>query len=248
MLNDLRIHAHPVVRHREAHEAPGPRPFSGWEDRGLVKGHILSLDRDPAVSGQGIARVQHQVHDHLFYLARIGLHPSQLRFWAGDQLHVLTDQAAQHWLQVGHHLIEVQHAGLGYLPAAEEQQLARQRGRPPAGGEDLLDLVIVGVIGGHPAGQELAVANDGREQVVEVVGHPTGQQPEGLHPLRLNELRLQPLPLLLPPPLLGDVPAHAHEPYDPPLDVSQGYFDGGEPRAVAGGICTELRLDDEWLA
>ena len=48
---------------------------------------------------------------------------------------------------------------------------------------------------GRPAQQQLAVAVDDGQQVVEVVGHAAGQPADRLHLLRLPELLLQPPPL-----------------------------------------------------
>ena len=47
----------------------------------------------------------------------------------------------------------------------------------------------------HSREQQLGVADDRRQEVVEVVGDPAGELPDRLHLLRLPKLVLQALPL-----------------------------------------------------
>ena len=101
------------------------------------------------------------------------------------------DEAAQHLLQVGCHPVEVEHLGLRHLPPAESQQLLGQRRGPFGGLEDIVTIFIEGVIFHEAGPDELAVAHDGHQEVVEIVGHAAGQPAHRLHLLGLEELGLQ---------------------------------------------------------
>src|ERR1700689_5335278 len=72
-------------------------------------------------------------------------------------------------------VLDVGHVGAGFVPAPVD-----------AG------------FGGHgeSAGDERGVAEDDREEVVEVVGHPAGQLAQGIHPLDLPYLGVQSFVLL----------------------------------------------------
>src|SRR5438128_2237138 len=104
------------------------------------------------------------------------------------KIDLLAKQAAQHFVHVSDDSVEIQHAGLKDLFAAEGQELARQRSR--AGGS-LLDLFCVQVeaFGGRKLFQEqVGVANDSGEDVVEIVGDAAGELANGLDLLRLKKL------------------------------------------------------------
>ncbi len=75
-----------------------------------------------------------------------------------------------------------------YLAAREGEQLPRQLRGAASGTVDLLHLAPARISGRQPAQEQLAVAVDRRQQVVEVVGHPTGQPAHRLHLLRLAQL------------------------------------------------------------
>jgi len=101
----------------------------------------------------------------------------------------------QHLLHVSDHGIEIQHPWLQYLPAAKGQELARQRGGPVGGFPDLFEVLAQWIVLVDAHQQEFTVTRDGRQQVVEVVSHPSRQSADGLHLLRLEELLLQSLAL-----------------------------------------------------
>ena len=100
--------------------------------------------------------------------------------------------------EVGEHVAELQHLRPQRLPAREGEQLPHE----PGGAVGiLLDLhqVLERGIGRPVVGQEqIRIADDGGEHVVEVVRDAAGELADRLHLLRLRELRLQR-------PLLGGV-------------------------------------------
>ena len=76
--------------------------------------------------------------------------------------------------------------------AAEREELRGEVRGAPAGAPDLLEVARSrGSPGLKSRDQQLDVAEDDREHVVEVVGHAAGEPPDGLHLLRLTELLLR---------------------------------------------------------
>ena len=73
--------------------------------------------------------------------------------------------------------------------------------------------LAVGIVGVEAVERHLAEADDGGQQVVEVVGDAAGQLPDRFHLLRLPELLLEPLQL-------GDVAREADQADDLVLRVA----------------------------
>ncbi len=88
-------------------------------------------------------------------------------------------------------VVEVEDARLNDLLACEGQQLLRE----VAGAHNtLLDLCQVaadGVVAGQNKPDQVGVAADGGQQVIEIVGDPTGQPPEPIEFLGLKKLCLE---------------------------------------------------------
>ena len=78
---------------------------------------------------------------------------------------------------------------------AERQELTRQLRRRLAGLLDFADVAAVRL--GRQVGileQQLAISEDGRQHVVEVVGDAAGEPSDGIHLLRLVVLLLEIFP------------------------------------------------------
>ena len=109
------------------------------------------------------------------------------------------DEATQHRVDLADAGVEREHARLEHLTSAERQQLAGQAGGPLARVADLLDVSPDRIVGAELLQDQIAVAQDAGEQVVEVVGDPARQLPDGLHLLRVAQLLLAPAERLLAP-------------------------------------------------
>ena len=94
----------------------------------------------------------------------------------------------EHAVQVRHDGIQIEYLRLKDLLAAEREELACETGRALAGLLDLLDMRADGILGSELHHRELAVAEYGSEQVVEVVRHASRQPSHRLHLLSLAEL------------------------------------------------------------
>src|SRR5205807_4412503 len=104
---------------------------------------------------------------------------------AKAQCDVLSDQTMEHLVDLYDLVVEAEHDRLEHLLAAERQELSGERGSPMGGFADLLEVLSGGAVLGELLGDELGIAEDGREDVVEVVGHAARQPPYGLHFLAL---------------------------------------------------------------
>ena len=104
---------------------------------------------------------------------------------------LLADQATEHLGCRGHGLVQVQAAWLHRLPAREGEELPRQVTRSRGGTSDL--EYALAVVGRQPGAvdEQLDVAEDRLDHVVEVVGHAARESPHRLHLLCLEELLLE---------------------------------------------------------
>ncbi len=106
---------------------------------------------------------------------------------------MLAQGAAQQLLDAAGDLVEAEDFRVDDVTPGEDQELASEPGCPLRRAADLLDvgeqshqpLVAAAHHGGHLFGDELGVAADDVQQVVEVVRDPADQLAEALQPLRL---------------------------------------------------------------
>ena len=106
------------------------------------------------------------------------------------QVEVLADEPPQHRFQVQDHPVEVDHLGVDDLLAAKGQQLLGQGRGPVAGLQDIFQVAIERIVFKDLGPHEFAVARDGHQEIVEIVGHAPGQPAHRFHLLGLEELLL----------------------------------------------------------
>ena len=94
-------------------------------------------------------------------------------------------------LEVGDQAVDLEDGRLERLAAAESEKLIGQGGGPAGGVANFLDLVSD--LAFHRAlGQEqIAVAENGGEKIIEIVRDAAGQLTERFHALGAADLRLQ---------------------------------------------------------
>jgi hypothetical protein len=119
----LHLRRHPAARIGDAdhHVRTGVLDLGVVLHEVFVEEHVLRAHGEFAASGHGVARVHHQVHDHLLDLAWIGGHLAQIRSGLEDQLDVFANQALQHFGQIADQVVQSQWFGLQDLFAAEDQ-------------------------------------------------------------------------------------------------------------------------------
>ena len=192
MIEDVGGHAGAGVGDHQHHVVPG------LEARvvariGAAHVHVRGLQEEPAACGHGVARVHREVHDHLFELGRIHSQAAQGRVEAGGQLDVFADEPREHGHEAGEHGVQVEHARLHYLAAAEGQDLAREGRGSLHRLSDAHDVLRPRVGKPHASGQERRVARDHGEDVVEVVGDASRELAHRLEALGLVEGNLEAL-------------------------------------------------------
>ena len=229
------VHARAAVGHGHHRVGPGDGTQMCLRER-LVQLHIGRLDGQLPAVGHGIARVHGKIHEHLLDLVGIREH--------GDQGDMLTDQPPQHAVHIRHHDVEIEDLRLQHLSPAVREQLPRERRRALGCLADLLDILALRVAGGQVAQQQLCVAENGGQQVVEVVGDAARQLAHGFHLLRLAELLLEVA-------LIADVALGAPHAYQMPVlleadDIIQENARPAVPRPLSGfGIGQPIARPDK---
>ncbi|MNS68183.1 hypothetical protein D3C72_1014570 [compost metagenome] len=137
--------------------------------------------------GHGVARVDGDVQQRRFELARVGAHGGAGVVGVDLDLDALVERAAQHVGERVQHLPHVDRVGLQHLAPREGQQLARELGAAPAGarggGHELLRVAVGREL--RQLFEHLQVALDDGEQVVEVVRDAAGELAHALQALRV---------------------------------------------------------------
>ena len=202
----LGLLAHPLagVGDGQQHILAG-RDVSGVACIGLVEHGVGDLHRQPPAAGHGVPGVEGQVQERALHLRRIGDGVPQAAGHHRLHLDRLAQGPAQ---QVGHvadQPREVDHLrGQGLAPG-ERQQLAGQLRRPLGAVDGVLQPLAGPLVVGDRALQQVEVAADHLQQVIEVVGDPAGQLAHRLQPLGVAQPLLGPFPV-------GDVADGADDP------------------------------------
>ena len=143
------------------------------------------LDGEPAADRHRVARVEHEIEQHLRQLARIGLDEAGRRAQPELERGLLAEGAPEHELEAAHRLVEIEHPGPQHLPAAERQELTGDRRRPFRGGADLLHVLSRQARELGPPEQEVGGAQDHGHLIVRLVRHAAGQLAHDLEALAL---------------------------------------------------------------
>ena len=159
------------VPHRQHDVVPRRKLGAG---PGIEVGDVLVRrgDGEPPAVRHRVARVHHQVHDHLLQVAGVGTHHPDRGREHRHQRQIVADQRRQQPDQVADQPVQVHRPGFGRVAAAEGEDLPGESRRPLRRLADLLQTFALGIAGPEVAQQEAGVALDRGEQIVEVVGHP----------------------------------------------------------------------------
>ena len=223
VLSRLGRQARAVVRH--------PQPHAVARRQLIVRvrgGGERHLEADMPARGHGIARVDHQVQQHLLERVRIDADNRRHRSQTAGQGDVLVKKARQHVPEVGDSLVDVHLPRDRHLLPAESEQLMRELASPLSGRLDFLELVAIDSC--RMTGQEqLGVAEHRGQQVVEVVRDAAGELSHRLDLLHLPELFFHQ-------PLFGDIFANHDELGEGPVLVCHSLAaeaDGGGAAVLA---------------
>ena len=176
-------------------------PWTGVRDqRGFLFREVLltRFNQQPSAARHGVARVDHQIHQHLVEHPRVGAGQQRTRPEVQQQAHVLAQDAPEHLCQVRHDLIQVQQARLHHMPPTEGHQLPGQVCGPFGAPLQLANQLPRSWRQVFFRAGQVRLHHHRRQNIVEIMRHSPRQLADGFHLLRLPELFLQLL-------LLGNV-------------------------------------------
>lgn len=203
---------HRAVHHRQPQSGAAPGGFGGEERLedaracGLVHagariGHGehrlgpfgIDGDRDPEGTpvGQRVAGIEHEVEDHLLYLAPIGEHAGVGHVCLQIESDGRRDRRPDQRHHVPHERRQIDHFAHAGLLAAEREELPGEAGSPIGGVQGDLEVGAGCRVGRQAVGRQLHGVAHRSQQVVEVVGNAARQLPDGFHLLNDIEPFLQ---------------------------------------------------------
>ena len=156
----------------------------------LVEMAVAGGDVELAALGHGVAGIGHEVEEARFELAGVDGHRRGAGLEIEVDLHVLAERAGH---DLGHALdeaVDVDRRRPQRLAAREGEKPASQLGAAQGGGQRLGRQLVVRRPLLELLAQQVEVADDDAQEVVEVVGEAAGQVADGFHLLRLLELAL----------------------------------------------------------
>ena len=171
--------------------------YSAGDKRLLVEGgavlrrHVARAQHDAAALAHRVARVDDEIDDDLLELVEVGLDQPEIAPVRDLELDPLADQPPQHHLQFRQHVGELQHLRAQRLAPREREQLTHQTRRAIGVLADLHDVLERGI--GRPVvdQQQIRIADDRGQNVVEVMRDAAGELADRLHLLALREILLQ---------------------------------------------------------
>lgn len=182
----FRVHADAVVNDREENVGAGFDWVGILLDRKLGHVVISGLDGNTAAIGEGIARVYDQIDDGLLKLGLVGTDPSDVGIELGLDQNVFADQALQHLFGVEDDAADVEDLWFEHLLTAEGEELSCERRSLSPGLQDLVDVPAKGGAIRERLSQNVGVADNDAQQVIEVVRDAAGKTSHCLHLLRLQ--------------------------------------------------------------
>jgi len=155
---------------------------------GIVEGDAGGANADFPAVRHGVFGVDDEIHDDLFELSGIGAGAADGGGETGGEFDIFADQRAQETFHVRDDSVDVDDLEFKMLFTAEGQELAGECGGAIGGLLNGFDLGMERVGRGELVEENLGVAADDHEQIVEVVSDASGQTANGFHFLRLTEL------------------------------------------------------------
>jgi len=184
------IHAGAAVGDSEQREGAWLAKAMG-RDEIPAQDRLLRRDAEGAAPGHGVPGVGGEVHQHLFQLVAVGKNGEGLVRKPGFAGDVFADHPNDEFLHPLDNFVQVHGFTLADLFPAEQEEILGEACGPVGAFQHVFDVQALGIIRGHAHEGQLAVTDDGHEDVVEVVGHPPGQGADGFHLHRMAHLFFQ---------------------------------------------------------
>ena len=154
--------------------------------------YTAGLDDDPSLIAESILGIDDQIQDDLPNLGFVSFYVGAFGIELQLNRDVFADGTLQNAMKSAYDLIEIDNLWLIVDVAATEiKQLSGQVFGPMRRGYNSGQFWNQRVTGRHLGHHHLGIPHDRRQQVVEVVGDTAGQVADGIHLLRLTQLRLQ---------------------------------------------------------
>ena len=124
-------------------------------------------------------------------LVDVGFDEPKVAAMAQLEIDFFADEPAHQHLQIGQNIAQLQNLRPQGLAARKGQELPHQRGRAVGVLLDLIDVLKRRV--GRPVigEQQIGIADDRGQDIVEIMCHAAGKLSDRLHLLRLREIVLQ---------------------------------------------------------
>ncbi len=184
LFEDVRRDPCPRVRHRQ-HDILPRLDLQVIARIGFVEEGVADFYGQLTGAGHRVTGVDREIEDGVFELARID---GSIPQTAGDDrfdFNRLADRPAQKIVHSGKKLAEMHHLRLKRLAAAKRQQLACELSAAADTRERIGDPALRLLVSYDIFCQEIDVAGNDLQQVVEVVGDTAGQLADRLHLLGL---------------------------------------------------------------
>ena len=174
LLQHFRAHATARVAHFQTHVGARPQGQRGQEAVGVGAVDLLHsrADGDQAAGllANGLGGIGHQVHDQLLHLGGVSRNEGQLRGQVKADSSLLGQGYREELGHLHYEAVQVHLHELQAPLARVGQQLTGEIRSPQAGLLDLHQEGLGGTFRWQVRGAQVGVAQDHREQVVEVVG------------------------------------------------------------------------------
>jgi hypothetical protein len=122
----------------------------------------------------------------LFELAGVGLDRWNVGIEGQCHVDVLAERAPEDPCRARHDRVDVEHFCMRALGRAERQQLLGQARGAQRGTPDLVYVLDHRIRGRETVDDQLGIAGNRRQQVIEIVSNPTRQAADRFHLLRLQ--------------------------------------------------------------
>ena len=155
--------------------------------RGLIQGNVTEGKGQAAALLHRVARIDGHVQQHVFHLVRVDQHMPQSHADKGFLENQFAQRAPYQFLHADEQMAEIGGQRAQRLAAGKRQQLQGQLGAPFDGGGGRIETAGRLRIAGHGQFQQLQIARDNLQHIIEVMRHATGQLADRFELLRLQQ-------------------------------------------------------------
>ena len=153
----------------------------------FIEHDIAQLDGQLARAIHGVARIDGQVQDDVFDLAAVDQGVPQPAPAHVHDVDGFAQGAPQQRIHIAHHAGQVGHHGFERLAPRKRQQVRRQLGAPLDGGNGRVEPLAHEAIRARQVLQQMQIAGNNLQHIVEVMRDTARQLAHGFHLLRLAQ-------------------------------------------------------------